>query len=308
MKSPAFLLVFALLPLAVWSQDATKTVRVYFIGNSVTDTIRYEPFAKLATSRGHQLIWGRHMIPGAPLQWLWDHPAEGFKQDPFGYPREALTQHTWDVLSLQPFDRQLTSKDRSDDVTKIRQYSELAAQRSPELQVYLYARWPRITRGSKGVQFDKNDYDPAKPGSGADLTGINDYEQPWLAAYNGGGTTNESRDYFDKLLVAAREATPFLKKPILLVPVGHAMHALHLRMRAGEIPGYTDIHQLYKDGIHLNETGSYLVGCTYFATLLRENPAGLPTESYGRIDPAVAKLIQETVWKSVRERPASGAK
>ncbi|HLM75189.1 MAG TPA: hypothetical protein VK459_20905, partial [Polyangiaceae bacterium] len=190
----------------------------------------------------------------------------------------------------------------------IRQYCALAAPRSPELQVYLYARWPRITRGGKGVNFDKNDYDPAKPSSGADLTGIDDYDQPWLATYNGGGTTNESRDYFDKLLVAAREATPFLKKQILLVPVGHAMQALHFRMRAGEIPGYTDIHQLYKDGIHLNETGSYLVGCTYFATLLHENPAGLPTEPYGKVDPAVAKLIQETAWKTVREHPESGVK
>ncbi len=100
MKSPAFLLTVALLSLIASAEDPAKTLRVYFIGNSVTDTIRYEPFAKLAASRGHQLIWGRHMIPGAPLQWLWDHPAEGFKQDPFGYPREALTQHTWDVLSL----------------------------------------------------------------------------------------------------------------------------------------------------------------------------------------------------------------
>lgn len=112
------------------------------------------------------------------------------------------------MLSLQPFDRQLTSKDGSDDVTKIRQYCELAAPRSPELQVYLYARWPRITRDGKGVQFDKNDYDPAQPRSGADLTGIDDFERPWLAAYDGGGNTNESRDYFDKLLIAAREATP----------------------------------------------------------------------------------------------------
>ncbi len=72
--------------------------------------------------------------------------------------------------------------------------------------------------------------------------------------------------------------------------------------------GYHDTHQLYKDGIHLNETGSYLVGCTYFATLLRENPAGLPTEPYGMISPAVAKLIQETVWKTVRAHPESCVK
>jgi hypothetical protein len=55
------------------------------------------------------------------------------------------------------------------------------------------------------------------------------------------------------------------------------------RLRAGEVAGYSDIHQLYKDGIHLNETGSHLVGCAFFATLFREDPAGLPTEPYGKI-------------------------
>jgi hypothetical protein len=68
------------------------------------------------------------------------------------------------------------------------------------------------------------------------------------------------------------------------------------------------IHQLYKDGIHLNETGSYLVGCAFFATLFREDSTGLPTEPYGVIAPAVAKAIHETVWKTVREHPESGVK
>lgn len=91
LKSPALLLAFALLSLTAVADNPARSLRVYFLGNSVTDTIRYEPFAKLAASRGHELIWGRHMIPGAPLHWLWDHPSEGFKHDAFGYPREALT-------------------------------------------------------------------------------------------------------------------------------------------------------------------------------------------------------------------------
>lgn len=290
--------------------EAAKTaLRVYFIGNSVTDTVRYGSLAKLAAGRGQQLVWGRQMIPGAPLQWLWDHPSDGFTEKPFGYPREALTNFQWDVVSLQPFDRGLVSKDGSDDVTKTRQYAELVFTRSPDVQIYLYARWPRLTSGGKGVPFDQNDYDPTKPGSGADLSKVDSFERIWLARYTGSwDTSNESRDYFDRLLVGARKATPFLKKPLLLVPVGHAMHALDQRMRAGEVPGYTDIHQFYKDGIHLNETGSYLVGCTFFATLFQENPSGLPTEPYGVIAPTVATAIQETVWKTVREHPESGVR
>jgi hypothetical protein len=43
MKSPAFLLSFVFLSLTAFAQDAARTLRVYFVGNSVTDTIRYEP-------------------------------------------------------------------------------------------------------------------------------------------------------------------------------------------------------------------------------------------------------------------------
>ena len=118
-------------------------------------------------------------------------------------------------------------------------------------------------------------------------------------------TSNESRDYFDRLLIEARKATSFLKKPLLLVPVGHAMHALDQRMRAGEVSGYSDIHKLHKDGIHLNEAGSYLVGCTFFATLFGEDPAGLPTEPYGNIAPAVAVAVTDRLTIGASVAPGS---
>lgn len=47
-----------------------RTNRVYFVGNSVTDTERYDALRQLAESRGHVQPWGRQMIPGAPLEWL----------------------------------------------------------------------------------------------------------------------------------------------------------------------------------------------------------------------------------------------
>ena len=72
-------------------QDA-KSLRVYFVGNSVTDTINYGALAELAKSRGYQQIWGRHMIPGAPLQWIWEHPKDGFQEPPFGHYPTALAE------------------------------------------------------------------------------------------------------------------------------------------------------------------------------------------------------------------------
>ena len=79
---------------------AETPVRVYFIGNSVTDTINYRALAELAENRGHKHVWGRHMIPGAPLQWIWQHPKDGFQEQPFGHYPTALADHQLSRMAL----------------------------------------------------------------------------------------------------------------------------------------------------------------------------------------------------------------
>lgn len=289
----------------------TNSLRVYYVGNSVTDTIRYGCLARLAETRGVKITWGRHMIPGAPLEWLYGHPDDGFRENPYGGWRRALSDFAWDAVSFQPFDRHLHGKNKEGeevgDVALIARLAKLAAEKNPAVQVYVYARWPRVTVNGKGVPFDKNDYDPAKPGSGHDLSKIDDYSKRWNAKYTGGwDASNETRDYFETLLREVRKETASLKHPPLLVPVGHVMADLHEQMKAGKIPGWTSIYQFYKDGIHLNEPGSYVVGCTYFAALLKQSPAGLPTEPYGKISPDLATMIQQTAWRVVRAHPDAG--
>ena len=44
-------LVLAVTAPAFAEEQAPKTLRVYFVGNSVTDTIKYGPLAELAKSR-----------------------------------------------------------------------------------------------------------------------------------------------------------------------------------------------------------------------------------------------------------------
>lgn len=78
------------------------------------------------------------------------------------------------------------------------------------------------------------------------------------------------------------------------------------RMKAGELPGHTEIKNVFANGIHLNNVGSYGVGCTYFATLYRENPKGLPAEPYKVTDPKLAEVLQDTVWKVVSTTEVAG--
>lgn len=288
-----------------------ETARVYFVGNSVTDTVRYGALEKLADSRGVKMVWGRHMIPGAPLEWLYGHPNDGFTEEPFGGWKKALNEFAWDAVILQPFDRHLHGKnDKGEavgDVDLIAMMAKLAAAKNPDAQVYICARWPRVTVGGKGIPFDKNDYDPTKPGSGNDLSKVDDFFDRWNAKFTGGwDATNETRDYFERLLAETRRQTAELRKPLRIMPVGHVMAEMHREMKAGNVPGWTSVYQFYKDGIHLNEPGSYLVGCTFFATIFKQSPVGLSSEPYGKIAPELAKKIQEIAWRTVQQTPDAG--
>ena len=277
---------------------------VYFIGNSVTDTLRYEGLASLATAAGREQTWGRHMIPGASLDWLWNHPDDGFFVSTFGPPLRALPNHTWDVLSLQPFDR-----DVAQDLDSATKFIELLfgadqptrAQQANRIQtrILVFSRWPR------------RDEDPGRPSR--------PYAELWARAYPDGFNSNESAAYaplLAKRLAATSVAGVPLANRVFIVPVGEAMHALDARFRAGQVPGLQDVFDLYADGIHLTNVGAYVAACAYHAVIHRASPVGLPVPPiYQRdakrprdreIDPALAKLIQETVWTTVRAEPLSG--
>jgi len=58
----------------------------------------------------------------------------------------------------------------------------------------------------------------------------------------------------------------------------------------------------------MNPVGSYLFGCTFFATLYKEDPRGLPTASYGAIPSDVVQQIQQSAWNAVLAHPLSGVK
>jgi hypothetical protein len=303
-----------LLAITAQAQEPKRERRVYFVGNSVTDTVNYKALAELAESRGYKQTWGRHMIPGSPLFLLWEasEKKSGFTEPPFGHVQEALANHQWDAVTLQPFDRLLTNKntegaDTEGDLVTIQKMIDQALPKSPEVQFYIYSRWPRITINGKAAQYDKDAYRTDVQGIPVGPGPVDDFTERWQRKYTGGWDgSNETRDYFEQVVQEVRRANPGMKKPVKLIPVGDIMNELHQRMKAGDVPGYSSIFQLYKDGIHLNEAGSYLVGCAFFATLYGESPAGLPTEPYKVTDARLADVIQQTVWKVVSQHPLTG--
>ena len=193
--------------LAIGLLTAQTTKRVYFVGNSVTDAINYNGVKAIAESQGYTHIWGRHMIPGAPLEWLWNHMSDGFTEEPFGAPDNAFPNYVWDAISLQPFDRQIEGE--GNDKQMIGNYINLAKGKSPNVQFYIYMRWPRTPDGKS----------PTDPSLTADT-----WNSLWTRTYTGGWDgTNETKDFFEDLLVACRAAYTDVN-PILIVPVGEVFY------------------------------------------------------------------------------------
>jgi len=272
-----------------------RALTVYHIGNSVTDTIQYSRLQQMAAGFGGTYTYGRHMIPGAPLSWIYDNPASGFSEAPYGYYPNALPNYSWDAITLQPFDRQLSGSDG--DRAMAGNYINLALTHpaNQNTRFLVYSRWPR------------RDSDTATTFRGTS------YQEQWDRTYtdpswNGG---NETRDYFQKLTDTLRLDFPALA--IDLVPVGDVLYRLADRMALGEIPHFSSITEIYSDGIHFYDggtqgnIGSYAVALTFYATLYKSSPLGDGSYGlWGITDAALAGVLQETVWDVVAGHPYSG--
>jgi len=276
--------------------EGALSLRVYHIGNSLTNGINYASFDAMAGEDGREYVFGRHVVSGAPLSWIWDHPDQGNRQQPFGGYRESLAQDTWDVLTLEPFDRQLYQANGSGDVQMSKNFIDLAIKKNPNLQTYVYQHWPRRTKNADGSY-------------------SYDYDQLWLRAYTGKWDRSyESQDYFNQVVKQLRKVYPDAEKPVLMVPVGDVLLELNHRIEAGQVPGIEDIAELFWDGIHMTNWGAFLIGTTFYATMYRRDPHGLDYHAYEvlddsfdhKIDAGYAAAVQDVVWDVVKGHQYTG--
>jgi PKD repeat protein/chitodextrinase len=262
------------------------TENVYFIGNSVTDAINYDGLQAIAQSCGNTHNYGRQMIPGSPLENLWANPAGGFTTPPYNYPTNAFTNYKWNTLSLQPFDRFIYGTNQ--DLEMIGNFINMIKVNSPDVQVFIYERWPRTP----------NSLLPTDASLTADT-----WNNLWKSNFTGSfDNTNETADYFEKLAYAVRNSNSFGVKKVLLSPVGQVMYEINKKMAAGLVAGYSKIWDVYSDGIHLKPIGSYIAACTYYATIYQSDPRGtFVPGNFGTIPVNVAAIIQQTVWDVVTQ-------
>jgi len=251
-----------------------EPLRVYMIGNSLTDEVKYDTWVQFCKDAGSDVLYARKMIPGAPICWHRDHPDQGFNTKPYGYPDKAFREHPWDVLTMQPF----VSADR--EIPAAVHYAELLWANCPNARIYIYAQWPNRRH--------------------------DDWEKAWIEHF---------RPSYDDVLAGLRDATD-RDAQTFMIPAGHAMHRLQKKMALGLVPGYMTAWDLYQDGVHVNNVGSYLVGLSYYSTIFGRSPVGLPVggyqgemgtgADYHAISPELAEVVQETVWEAVTAHIDSG--
>ena len=262
--------------------------RIYMIGNSMMDQVRYTGFDALATTRGHDHAWGRQMIAGAPIQWMWEHPNDGNTITPYDRYPNALTNYAWEAIVLNPTDRHIHQADGGGDAQMTINFMNYALPASPDAQFYILQRTPRRSGPAEGPW-------------------TIDYPAVWLRQYvtTGSGSidTTFTRDFYRQLIPAIQAIQPAGSKPIKMIPVGDAMFEIDFRIKHGQIPGMSDINEVYSDGSHYTNIGAYIQALAFYATIYDDEPLGLSVPSqYGTIAPELARALQQAVGDVVANR------
>jgi hypothetical protein len=115
--------------------------RIYYIGNSLTDELKYDYFVDLAKAGGEKIVWGRHMIPGCPIRGFWG-ATTGIPAGSFGFWQKALREYEWDFLTLQPF------CPFQGEYEHALLFAQEVIKKSPDVQICIYGQWPGKGKGA----------------------------------------------------------------------------------------------------------------------------------------------------------------
>jgi len=255
--------------------DAEAHVTSYFIGNSLTWDSQPLGVAAIANSFGFDQTVGHHIRCGSPLN--------AIIADPSDICVDSIEEFG---TFIQPHPSATFNPTLLSDETSILTFINTALTNgaNSDTTFYIYSAWPRIAN----------------------------FETDWTSAVADVDTTPTiyAREYFEHLFNRVTAAT---SAKVALIPVGEVLYELDQRMEAGEFPGFTDIAQFYRDGLHLTvDLGRYTAGLTTFATLFETDPTGStkPAGFYGEdsaFSPAIYSAIQGAVWDVVSANPYSGA-
>ncbi len=222
-----------------------------------------------------------------PLDDTWEGKTKTgsvYSLPPYGTYSNALKNYTWDAMTLEPFDNEIAGS--TGDLQISEDFINLAEKKSPNIQTYIYERWPRRPEDAAG-DFTAFDYTKT-------------YTTPYTGSTQRYDLSDERQGYFTTLVNDLNKALPKVKKSVKIIPVGDVMEAMDKEIKDKQITALKSITQLYSDDIHLNETGAYVIALTFYATMYDQNPEGQTVPgAYSEVGAKLAAQIQDTVWNVV---------
>jgi len=250
---------------AMGSRATADTFSVYSIGNSLTEDLN-STLPILATNYlaplGRTYSYGYQIRHGSDITYIFNHPDEPVTKDYYNSPAaltKALPDNHWDAVTFEPY-YQSTSEPSTlaTDTAAINEMIRLAQSNSSSnsTRFFIYAAWPHTTAD-----------DPDSYSRGYLAAASNKPSQPSLL----------SRDYISCLA----ESVCKTNAGVSIIPAGEVLYAIDQKMRAGEIPGFASVRQLYRDDYHLNGPGKNIVGETAYAVIFGQSPVGLDYVSVG---------------------------
>ncbi len=253
--------------------------KTYHLGNSLTDT-NNGMLSAITQSAGKAHTYLRTTIPGAPTDWIWDHPGSANGEPDY---RVVFANHVLDHLFTQPFAGHCRSIDNEADYSG--RFFTQARNKNANVQHWLYMQWPS--------------------------TSLDDCWSKGQGGVNGTAATNfvqaicNFRVYFEKVRDLMDTQQP--GKAIRIMPSGLALAKLKIEMEAGRVPGLTDFNAaMFTDGLHMTDKGAYLVSLTHYVGIYGESPVNRVTYKPASLTEQQAALFRQIAWDVVSDYPWSG--
>lgn len=260
-------------------EPAAKSITTFHIGNSLTDTI--DGWLKpVAESAGRPLEFHRFTIPGAPTDWLWDHPGQGFGDS--RYAEAFLAYGPIHHLTTQPFAGHNRSIESEAEYSG--RFFDLCRKHNPSVWHWLYCQWPVVQLKTDNWARGEGATKPLK------LAPATTWQQ---GVMNHLAYTEAVRQRMDD----THEG-----RPVRIVPGGVALAKLKDAIEAGQGEGLGEFFsEMFTDDIHLSRKGRYVVACVFYSCFFAESPEGKVSPLNSGLTDAQARLCQRLAWESVKD-------
>jgi len=256
----------------------------FHLGNSLTQTTAR--FADYARTAGYRHTYLFFTGPGAWTNQLWGFK-DGKNKEAWDKAMAGLTRV--DHLTVQPRDFNI-AEEADHDV----RFFELFRKISPDVQPWLYTEWVEMARqrpSDKGLvpSFQMKTVYPA-------LT----WEESMSAMLL----------YIEELQhTLATLDQPARGKRARVLPSALAMGWIKNMIDQGQLPGAAPgsfYPLLFRDQVHPNSNGGYLVDLTWYGAFYRESPEGKVLPILTSLTTEQAAVMQRLAWDVIKNYPDCG--